>query len=562
MSTMTSLERSLSTASSTSLSMSPRLSVGEHTPLGSEPSLINLHDRVNQLDSRVLELRSSLMTKDAYVDRRNREDDHIRREFSNQNATCHRIDLNVIALRTDVDRLQKDVDRIRSDTALISDLQITTNQLSRRIEYLESRSHTLETRFDSMDTRFDDLESRMNSKFDSVNSRIDSLESRMDSRFDSMERIRFNSLALTIHANINPVPIFVDGSLKYPHYFPRTVWRFWCLKKPSRVHRLVELAEFYKIEGYQSWSRMHADMFANDSDSSDASDYEITRAEAVRRFPEAAHQALAAILGLVYYKIRKHVGEGPNAAAMAPRPQKRRQEEVASTSGSSKSKPVKMPRRPSVSDSFMQALIHGTDPPYDEETSVSAQSAILGWQAFSDVSEEARNKLQSMDPNDLNALFRAVEQGRRTLKPSRSEMMNRSPTESKASNNPFRKATEPAREEVAPASGPVPTERATFSSSQKSSRAQSNPVPTSGPNLVPTEPATFSSQSQSRARPAVPSLVPTEPNTAPTPGYHLIPTEPATPSSQGIGKRQTSNDVLPTASDSDSSTTSYSDSSS
>ncbi|KAJ6102395.1 hypothetical protein N7486_004822 [Penicillium sp. IBT 16267x] len=553
MSTMTSLERSLSCTSSTALSMSPRPSARETTPPGSELSLANLHDRVNQLDTRVLELRSNLLTKDGYVDRRNREDEHIRREFAHQNAISNRIDLNVIALRTDVDqirssilhlkttvgqlsmettytrsdveRLQKSVDQLQSDTAQIrsdscaaridiSKLQTATNQLRSEFSILLRMFKSFDTRMDSVESRMGSLESRMdtmNSRMDSMDSRMISMDSRMismdsrmasmDSRMELADRIRFNSLTHTIHANIRPVPVVLeDGSLEFPQYFPRTVWRFWCLKKRSRAHRLAELAEFYQLQGYQDWRHMQpaAEMFANDSDSSDSSDtgYPITRAEAVYRYPEAAHQALAATLGLVYYKIRKEVGEGPKAA-LAPRPPKRQQDEVAPASTSTKSKPVKMPRRPSVSDSFMHRLTSGVIEPYAEtRSSVSGPSQILGWKAFSDVSEDAREKLRSIDPNDLGALLRAMEQGRLKLKPSRSEKMNMSPTESKASSNPFRKAAEPAHEEV-------PTEPHTVPNTVP------NPVPTLAQNTVPTEPATASSQA-SRTRRAfidVPSTV-------------------------------------------------------
>ena len=81
------------------------------------------------------------------------------------------------------------------------------------------------------------------------------------------------------------------------------------------VHRLVELAEFYQLGGYQDWSRMQQTDICADSDSSDSSDSSdgssiISREEAVRRFPDTARQALAATLGLVYYKIRNEVGEG------------------------------------------------------------------------------------------------------------------------------------------------------------------------------------------------------------------------------------------------------------
>ncbi|KAJ5106805.1 hypothetical protein N7456_003480 [Penicillium angulare] len=512
MSTMTSLERSHSCTSSTSLSMSsPRLSVRrEPTPPGSELSLIHLHDRMNQLDSRVLELRSNVLTKEGYVDRRNREDDHIRREFANHNAISHRIDLNVLALRTDVDqirssifqlkssvgqsgtetvflrsdvdRLQKSVDRLQSDSERmtadtcasridISKLQTATNQLRTDLMTLD---HKLSRQMNAMESHMITMETN-------INGRIDSMESRMKQG----DRIRFNSLAQTIHAPINPVPVILDdGTLEWPQYFPRTVWRFWCLKKRSRVHRLAELAEFYQLEGYQSWSRMHpTDMFDNDSDSSDSSDSNltITRAEAVHRFPEAAHQALAATLGLVYYKIRNEVGEGPNAVMAQQRPPKRQQEDIASTNSSSKSKPVKMPRRPNnVTDSFLQRLITG--PSIESKSSTSEEFDQLGWKAFSDVSEDAIGKLRSIDPQDLGSVLRALEQGRLKLKPSRSEKQNLSPTDSKAAEQSFGQAARPF---------------------------PGDEVPTV-PNTVPTQPLTSSSAQGSKARPSsIPDVPPT-----------------------------------------------------
>lgn len=198
------------------------------------------------------------------------------------------------------------------------------------------------------------------------------------------------------------------------------------------VHRLVELAEFYELGGYQDWSRMHqTDMFV-DSDSSDSSDgsFVISREEAVRRFPEAAHQALAATLGLVYYKIRNEVGEGPNP--VPSRPLKRQQEDVASAStGPRSNKPVKMPRRPSVSDTFLQRLITGPSVA-ESKSSVSEEFDKLGWNPFSDVSEDAMSKLRSIDPQDIGTVLRALEQGHLKLKPSGSEKARMSPTESKA----------------------------------------------------------------------------------------------------------------------------------
>lgn len=156
----------------------------------------------------------------------------------------------------------------------------------------------------------------------------------------------------------------------------------------------------------------------------------ITRAEAVRRFPEAAHQALAATLGLVYYKIRRQVEEGPHA--IQPRAPKRQAEYAASANSNAKSKPVKIARRPSVTDSWVQRLVYG--PAVSEsKSSTSEESAQLGWNPFPDVSEDAMNKLQSMDPQDINAILRGIEQGRLKLKPSASEKARMSPTGSKAS---------------------------------------------------------------------------------------------------------------------------------
>lgn len=235
---------------------SPRPSIRrETTPPapGSELSLIHLHDRMNQLDSRVLELRSTVLTKDGYVDRRNREDEHIRREFENHRAISQRIDLNVVALRSDVDqiktsifqlkssigqagtetvflrgdvdRLQKSVDQLQTDME-----QMRADACATRIDISKLQSATSQLRTDLM-TLEHKLSRQLISLEKHVNMRMDSMEARMK----HSDRVRFNSLAHTVHAPISPVPVITDdGSLEWPQYFPRTVWRFWCLKKRSR----------------------------------------------------------------------------------------------------------------------------------------------------------------------------------------------------------------------------------------------------------------------------------------------------------------------------------------
>ncbi|KAJ5697847.1 hypothetical protein N7488_011531 [Penicillium malachiteum] len=464
MSTMTTLERSHSSAS---LSMSsPRLSVRETTPPGAEPSLTRLQYRINQLDSQLFELRSTFLSEDSYVERRNREDSHVRREFANTSATCNRIDLNVVALRSTVEQIRSNVD---SNASLYKNerdfLNSEFNRLEKRLNQLDelarSDSSAWRIEISKLKTITNDIRTDLVTLEHRISHQITSLKTGMsaiESRIKHADRVRFNSLAYTLHAPINPIPVILDdGTLEWPKWFPRTVWRFWCLKKRSRVHRLTELAEFYQLEGYQGWSSSQpSDFHSYDSDSSDSSDNNctMTRAEAVHMFPEAAHKALAATLGLVYYKIRNEVGEVPNAV-MAPRPPKRQQDDVSSSSTSTKSKPVKIPRRPSVSDTFLQRLIHG--PSIETKSSTSEEFDQIGWKAFSEVSDDAKDKLRSIDPHDLGAVLRALEQGRLKLKPSRSEQQNASPTESKGAN-PFRQAPNPVAQDE-----PNPTEPLTAS---------------------------------------------------------------------------------------------------
>ena len=163
---------------------------------GSEPSLLHLHDRMNQLDSRVLELKSTFLTEEGYVDRRNRENEHIRRELETHRATSDRIEFNVGVLCSDVDQIRTESSQLR--TELVS------------------------------------LDHKMSHQLDSMNSRMDSMASHMR----LSDRVRFNSLAHTSFAPISPVPVITDnGVLEWPKYFPRTVWKFWCLKNRSRGTR-------------------------------------------------------------------------------------------------------------------------------------------------------------------------------------------------------------------------------------------------------------------------------------------------------------------------------------
>ena len=237
---------------------SPKLSVKREMtpPAVSDPALLHIHDRLNQLDSRVLDLRTVVLTKDAYVDRRNREDEFIRREFEGQHQLAVRIDSNVGRVKTDVSQLKTDLNQLKTEIIQLRTqvvqlcskeafLHTDVNQLQSDVSQLQNDVQELHT--DVCGTRTDlsqiqaivsqlridlmTLQRETTRHFGEVFTRFSAMEARMK----HMDRIRFNSLAHTIHAPITPVPfVEEDGSIRFPDYFPRTVWKFWCLKKRNR----------------------------------------------------------------------------------------------------------------------------------------------------------------------------------------------------------------------------------------------------------------------------------------------------------------------------------------
>ncbi|KAL5000756.1 hypothetical protein BDV10DRAFT_27962 [Aspergillus recurvatus] len=468
------LERSLSRTSSVSMPLSPMISFRHEatTPI-SESSLSHIHERLSIIDSRLLELRSTVLTKDGYVDRRNREDEHIRREFEAHRSISNRIDLNVVALRADVGQLKSGILQLKSSLGQAGNetvfLRSDVDRLSKNIDQIQVDIEHMQTdvcgcrveisklhsTISQLRTDLITLQHETSRHLNSVFERFSLIEARMK----HSERVRFNSLAHTTHAPITPVPVVEeDGSLRWPDYFPRTVWRFWCLKKRSRHNRLAQLAEFYQLGGYEYWGRMHpTDAMFSDSDSSDSSDCpsNLSRAEAVRMFPEAAHQALAATLGLVYYKIRNEVGDHPLSPIQ--RPPKRQQEEVASVSSSSKQKPVKMARRPTnLSPTALHKLITG-GPSLESKSLTSEESAKLGWNAnaTSEISDDTMSKLRGIVSEEVGTILRALERGRLKMKPSRSERMEMSPTGSRSSS---RNDKAPVRDVEPTIPDTVPTE--------------------------------------------------------------------------------------------------------
>lgn len=225
-----------------------------HSP--SDPALLHIHDRLNLLDAKVLDLRASVLTKDAYVDRRNREDEPLRREFESHRAVTSRIENVVGKTRTDVSQLKTDfsqlraeilqlrahVDQLGSKEAFlhsdVSQLQNDVNQLQLDVQRLHTNVCATRTDLSQIQAIVSQLRidlmtlERENSRhFGDISARFTKMESRMN----HTERVRFNSLAHTVHAPITPVPVVNDdGSVRWPDYFPRTVWKFWCLKRRNR----------------------------------------------------------------------------------------------------------------------------------------------------------------------------------------------------------------------------------------------------------------------------------------------------------------------------------------
>lgn len=255
----TTLERSLSRNSNMSIPLSsPRFSIQDDstTPEVTDPDLSRVYSRLNGIDSNVLDIRSSVITKDSYVDRRNREDQHIRREFDAHRAIYTRIDVNVVAIRSDVDQLKSEIFQVKSsirqsgtDTALLrSDLdhlQKKVDQIQEDLDSIRSSvsgSYVETTRLKAsvyqLRTEMLTLHNETSRQLRAIESRMDNFENRMgnfETRMRLSDRVRFNSLAHATYAPITPVPMIdADGTFRFPGYFPKTVWRFWCLKKRSR----------------------------------------------------------------------------------------------------------------------------------------------------------------------------------------------------------------------------------------------------------------------------------------------------------------------------------------
>ncbi|EDN03195.1 predicted protein [Histoplasma mississippiense (nom. inval.)] len=166
-----------------------------------------------------------------YVDRRNRQDEFIRREFDGQRQVCSRIELNVGRTKNDVTQLKDGLTQLKSEMLQlrthvsqlgskeaylqsdITQLQSDVNQLQLDVQKLHTDVCATRTDLSQIQTivsqlRIDlmTLQRETSQNFGLVFSRFSAMESRMK----HMERTRFNSLAQTIHAPITPVPLVED----------------------------------------------------------------------------------------------------------------------------------------------------------------------------------------------------------------------------------------------------------------------------------------------------------------------------------------------------------------
>lgn len=221
---------------------SPLLSVHRDitppAPVMPDAGVAHLHDRLNYLDSRISELRSVILTKDSYVERRNREDLYIRREFEAQRTISERIDVGVTILKTELNQIRNSVSSLNGDTAFlrndvarlqknVQQLQVDTAFLRNDVTRLQKNVLQIQVELEALKTEVGGCRTEIKQLHTTVQ--------QLHTAVNQSERVRFNSLATTVHAPINAVPkIDQDGTLRYPDYFPRTVWRFWCLKKRSR----------------------------------------------------------------------------------------------------------------------------------------------------------------------------------------------------------------------------------------------------------------------------------------------------------------------------------------
>jgi len=189
---------------------------------------------------------------------------------------------------------------------------------------------TMDGRFKEVDQRFQEADKKMDARFKEVDKKstrwtrqwesISMLYKMRHGTFYVSEDVKrflpWDYLIIMVEflpRNISLAPWGISGGLKI-------LRRASCPSQTSQkilrliretVDRLIHLIRFYKIQGYEEWGR-DADSLEGDSDpdgssedSSQSSRLPISLEVAVRSYPEIAHRALAAQLGLAYDEIQR-----------------------------------------------------------------------------------------------------------------------------------------------------------------------------------------------------------------------------------------------------------------
>lgn len=85
------------------------------SPAMTDPTLLSFSERLDELYARLNELQSIVLTRDEYVERRNREDEHIKREFYKLHHTNEKILSNTKSVNESITRISKDFASLQSD---------------------------------------------------------------------------------------------------------------------------------------------------------------------------------------------------------------------------------------------------------------------------------------------------------------------------------------------------------------------------------------------------------------------------------------------------------------
>ncbi|KAL9002251.1 MAG: hypothetical protein Q9188_004807 [Gyalolechia gomerana] len=183
--------------------------------------------------------------------------------------------------------------------------------LNESVAGMDGRFNDVEGKIDEVESKVDEVEetvlSRLNEVEDDMKGCFTEVIDKMECRHENTQAVTRNGLCRHGWERVRPIRIQHGPGLRpIPPFFPQTVRRFWNLKHPLKRDDLIHLLYYYDIRGYQDWGLegeevqdnggwIWPDKYGNKSPSLKA---------AARLFPDVAHRALAAELGLDYDKIQ------------------------------------------------------------------------------------------------------------------------------------------------------------------------------------------------------------------------------------------------------------------